>query len=353
MLSQLLKIYNREHILSYTNIRRFETRIGEVVQTLQNGSQLEQSIQQSTAKFVIVGVPEDIGIKANFGRGGTASAWNSFLSHFLNIQSNDFFEGSNVLLLGHLNFAGVGEVIESNAGSADERIEAFRHGVNAIDDAVEQVVKMITASKKIPVIISGGHNNAYGCIKGAAKGLYKVGILPIAQINAINLDVHAEFGPMEGRHSGNAFRYADEDGYLEKYCVIGLHENHLPQNCWLDIANNPFFDFITYEDIFVHGKQSFTEAVQHAATFTTDTVCGVEIDLDIIDTPGSPGISALQARQFIQMTATEAHCAYLHITEGWNRHQDEYDNEAWGKLISYLVADFIKALNSKSNESLS
>jgi formiminoglutamase len=57
-----------------------------------------------------------------------------------------------------------------------------------------------------------GHNNAYGCIKGAAKGLYKAGIIPLVQINAINLDAHADFRPLEGRHSGNAFRYADEDG---------------------------------------------------------------------------------------------------------------------------------------------
>lgn len=347
MLSQHLKIYNREQVLSFTKVRRFETRIGEVIQTLEDTNNLEVAIQQNNARFVIVGVPEDIGVKANYGSGGAQGAWNSFLSHFLNIQSNDFFEGSNMLLLGHLNFAGVGEVIESNAGSADERIEAFRHGVNAIDDAVEHVVKMITAAKKIPVVVSGGHNNAYGCIKGAAKGLYKVGILPIAQINAVNLDAHAEFGPMEGRHSGNAFRYADEDGYLEKYCVVGLHENHLPQNCWLDIANNPFFDFITYEDIFLHNKQSFTDAVQHAVTFTNDTVCGIEVDLDVINSGSAvSGISLLQARQFIQLTASQAHCAYLHVTEGWDRNAAHYDFDASGKIISYLVSDFVKALNT-------
>ncbi|MGF1948884.1 arginase family protein, partial [Enterococcus gallinarum] len=81
------------------------------------------------------------------------------------------------------------------------------------------------------------HNNAYPCIKGAAKGWHKAGVLEIAQINAVNLDAHADYRAMEGRHSGNAFRYAEEDGYLEKYCVIGLHENYITQNVWMDMVN--------------------------------------------------------------------------------------------------------------------
>lgn len=344
MLSQQLKIYSRENVLAYTNIRKFETKIGEVIQTLANTENAEQSIQQSSAKFVIVGVPEDIGIKADYAKGTTISAWTAFLQSFLNLQSNDFFDGSNVLLLGHLNFAGVAEVIESNAGNAEERIIAYRHSVNRIDDEVETIVKLITAANKIPVVISGGHNNAYGCIKGAAKGWHKVGATPIAQINVINLDANSGYKPLEGRHSGNAFRYADEDGYLQKYCVIGLQESELPQNCWLDIVNNPFFDFITYEDIFISRKQSFTEAVRHAAGFTSDTICGVEMDLDNIRVASATGIPLAQARQFLHMAATEVNPAYLHIAEPFSRQADTYNTDYYGQIISQLVSDFIKGI---------
>ncbi len=346
MLSQQLKVYNKEIVLSYTQLRRFETKIGEVIQTLPDSSNIEAQLQLSKVRFVIVGVPEDIGIKANNAKGSATSAWLSFLHSFLNIQSNDFFDGSDVLLLGHLNFAGVGEVIESNAGKPEERIEAYRHSVNAIDDAVESVVKIITSLRKIPVVISGGHGNAYGCIKGAAKGWHKAGIVPLAQINVINLDSHAEYKPMEGRHSANALRYADEDGYLQKHCVIGIHENQLPQNTWLDIANNPFFDFVTYEDIFIHGKQSFADAVHHAISFTADTLCGVELDLENIQgTTGSGiGVSPLQARQYLHLSATHSQPAYLHIAEPFSRTTENYNVETVGKLMSYLVSDFIKVI---------
>jgi formiminoglutamase len=33
------------------------------------------SFLQNEAKYVIIGIPEDIGIRANFGRPGAASAW--------------------------------------------------------------------------------------------------------------------------------------------------------------------------------------------------------------------------------------------------------------------------------------
>ena len=346
---QHLKVYKKEDLFSITRLRRFETKIGELLQTAIDPEQPDLSIAQSDAKFVLVGVPEDMGIKANYGTGGADSAWIPFLNSFLNIQSNDFFEGSDILLLGHFDFSEMASLIEQNAQNEEEKIEAYRHAVRTVDDEVEQLVKIITEHKKIPVIIGGGHNNAYPCIKGAAKGLYKNGLIPLAQINAINLDAHTDYRPIEGRHSGNAFRYADEDGYLEKYCVIGLHENYLPQNCWLDIVNDPFLDFITYEDIFVHQKQSFLEAVSYATVFTGETYCGVELDLDsienVLSSASSPiGISALHARQYINMAAINCNVAYLHICEGATQLNDGRKNESTGKLISYLVSDFIKAL---------
>ncbi len=51
--------------------------------------------------------------------------------------------------------------------------------------------------------------------KAPQRDCTKQSILPLAQINSINLDAHSDFRPAEGRHSGNGFRYAEEDGYLQ------------------------------------------------------------------------------------------------------------------------------------------
>lgn len=345
---QYFKFYKKHDVLSVTNTRKFETKLGERLQVISNPENFEQSLQESKAKFVLFGIPEDIGVKANYGLGGTGTAWDAFLSSFVNIQSNDFLEGSDILLLGRFDFTEIESLIETNAHNFDERVDAYRHAVNQVDEAVEPLIKLITQYNKIPIAIGGGHNNAYPLIKGAAKGLYKAGQIPLASINCINLDAHADFRPLEGRHSGNAFSYAEEDGFLQKYCVIGIHENYLTQNIWMDVVNNPFIDFITYEDIFIHEKRNFLESIAHATTFTEDTYTGIELDLDCIENTLSSaatpsGVDPLHARQFISYAAADSKTAYLHICEGDSLLADGRRNATIGKLIAYLVSDFLKA----------
>lgn len=347
-IKRYFKFYNKQDVLSITRIRRFETKVGERLQVISNTVNLDEALSNSTARYVIVGIPEDIGVKANYGVGGTDTAWMPFLHSFLNIQSNDFLEGSNIMLLGHFDFSEINKLIENNAHDYEEKTIAYRHAVNQIDEAVEPLIKLIVEHNKIPIVIGGGHNNSYPLIKGAAKGLYKAGNIPLASINCINLDAHADFRAMEGRHSGNGFTYAEEDGYLQKYCIIGLHENYLTQNIWMDVVNNPFIDFITYEDIFIHEKRDFLTSIAHATTFTEDTYTGIEVDLDcienILSSATTPcGVHPVHARQFVSYTAADTNTAYLHICEGASKLNDGTSSETTGKLISFLVSDFIKA----------
>ena len=85
---QHFKFFSKRDILSLTQIRKFETKIGERISSLKENHQLEISLKKSGAAYVIIGVPEDIGVKANHGVGGAHSAWAAFLYSFLNIQSN-------------------------------------------------------------------------------------------------------------------------------------------------------------------------------------------------------------------------------------------------------------------------
>jgi formiminoglutamase len=254
------------------------------------------------------------------------------------------------LVLGHFDFGDVKFLIESNAYNPEEKINAYRHALKLVDEEVENLLKVIASAKKIPIIIGGGHNNAYPIIKGVAKGLHKAEMIPLSQINCINLDAHPDFSVAEGRHSGNGFRYAEEDGYLGKYCMIGLHENYISQNVLMDIHNNPFIDYISYEEIFIHERKNFIQAVAHATGFTEDSYTGIEIDLDCVEnvlssavTPS--GVTPLLARKFVTFIAQDSKPAYLHISEGATQLADGRKNETTGKLIGYLVSDFIKELS--------
>ena len=76
---------------------------------------------------------------------------------------------------------------------------------------------------------------------------------------------------------------------------------------------------------------------------------GIDIDLDTIQNTLSSaitpvGISPIHARQYISFGAADAKPAYLHICEGAIRLSDGRTDDNTGKLISYLVSDFVKGM---------
>ena len=204
-------------------------------------------------------------------------------------------------------------------------------------------------SGKIPIVIGGGHNNAYGNIKGAALGLQEAGKIKKAQINVINFDAHADFRALEGRHSGNGFSYAMHEGFLNKYGMLGLHQNYMYQSMLDTIHKNKNIQAHFFEDIFVTQKIALEQATEILLYFTRNGYSGIEIDLDAIEnvlsSAVSPcGFSSTQARQFIHQTAVKNKIAYLHICEGAVELENGQKSSTIGKLISYLVSDFVKAV---------
>jgi formiminoglutamase len=75
---------------------------------------------------------------------------------------------------------------------------------------------------------------------------------------------------------------------------------------------------------------------------------GIEIDLDAIPGIASSamtlsGFSVEELRQFIHYFGSHKNATYLHICEGAPSLGEEKNNHLIGKLIGYLVTDFIKA----------
>ena len=313
---QTLKIYQQADLNVIIKTRVGETKLGE---------KINLNWQDNEVKFVLLGIAEDIGVQVNRGIGGTHTAWNSFLHAFLNIQSTKVLSGNEIGIYGCLSF----DDLKPNSES-----------VEIIDNEVVKAILEIINFGKTPVIIGGGHNNAYPIIKG-------VSIAKKQAINAINLDAHSDFRAKEGRHSGNGFRYAFDEGFLQKYSIIGLHENYNSQAIIDEISQNPYIQFSFWEDIFLLEKMTFKEAILQAIDFTKGNPTGIELDLDCVENTLTSamtpcGISATQARQYIYQTASLADVAYLHICEGATQLSTGQTDFSTGKLISYLVSDFMK-----------
>jgi len=343
------RYYSKQDILNITRLRRYESKLGERLKTIDASADTAAQLKASSAKFVLFGIPEDVGVRANHGIGGADSAWLPFVKSFVNVQGCDRFSGGEMILLGHFDFSDIEELVDLNAKSYDEKIDALRHAVaNIIDDEVEEMVKTIVEAGKIPIAIGGGHNNAYPLIRGTAKMLNRLGKTKKPFINVVNVDAHADFRISEGRHSGNPFRYALEESYLHKYAIVGLHENYNSQSMMDDLYSNINIQYSSFEDIFVLEKLNFRQAVGQAFSFTDDEYIGVDLDLDAIrDTLTSAmsptGITTIHARQYMVFAAANPKIAYLHICEGATKLDDGRVDENTGKLIAYLVSDFVKA----------
>lgn len=325
-----------------TNFRSGEIKFGEKMHTVPKDIEPELFLKTCEAKYVLFGIPEDIGVRANYGRPGAASAWESAIRSIANIQHNRFCKGSRILVLGSLDVkTEMEEVKNLDFNISDDRIKLSKL-VEKIDKEVAHIIFTIVKSGKIPIVIGGGHNNAYGNIKGTALAKGR-------PINAINFDAHSDFRILEGRHSGNGFSYAFEEGFLKKYFIFGLHESYTSKSV-LDIIKKieDRVRYNTYDEVNIRKQKNFDQELFQALNFIKNDSFGIEIDLDALPNIASSamtmsGYSVEEVRLFISYFAQNSNAAYLHICEGAPDLGEEKNNHLIGKLIGYLVTDFIKA----------
>ena len=323
-MSTVLEQYTKEDLLSRTSIRQGEERLGQSIAAVNESDWTNAN--SLPHKFIIVGIEEDFGVRANHGRGGADRAFQSFLNYFLNMQVNRFFPAESVAILG---------AVVATASVEDDNIEALREATAANDHTVSAVVRRITELGAIPIVIGGGHNNAYGCLKGSSEAKER-------SINCLNIDAHTDLRSTEGRHSGNGFTYAAEAGYMANYFMLGLQENYTPEYIWQTIEHNDAFNVASFEDL-QSGELTQDEALIHVADLL-GMEYGLELDVDAIaNFPSSAqsvsGFSFDQVRQIIYALDMLPH--YFHLCEGRVTSEEEY--AVVGRGLALLVSDFIKA----------
>lgn len=329
-----------------TNHRSGEIKFGEKMIVIPKGADKIAFLKESEAKYVLLGIPEDIGVRANYGRPGAASAWQCAIKSIANIQHNRFCKGSQIIVLGQINVAEEMRNVENlDFNDIDDRSKLSQL-VEKIDKEVSHIIFTLIKAGKTPIIIGGGHNNAYGNIKGSALAKGK-------PVNAINFDAHSDFRILEGRHSGNGFSYAYEEGFLKKYFIFGLHENYTSKSV-LDVIKKleDRVRYNTYDSVNIRKEKEFNKEMIMALEFIKNDSFGIEIDLDAIPNIASSamtisGFSVEELRQFISFFGQHKNATYLHICEGAPDLDDSPNNNLIGKLIGYLITDFIKANNEK------
>jgi len=320
------RYFSNKDILDKTKVRQGETKVGEVIACYQKGS------TNHSFNYVIVGIPEDIGIIANYGNAGAKNTFEVFLNSFLNLQNNQFIEIKSVCIGGFFDF----NEIEKKVNISD--IHALRDLVSEIDHIVSEKIQEFVLEGLIPIIIGGGHNNSYPIINGVSKGLNK-------KLNIVNIDPHFDFRALEGRHSGNGFSYAFKEGLIKKYGVFGYHQNYNNQTMLNELKDNAYFQLYSFEDfLFVNYKENLMDTWNAFLTKYNGNF-GLEIDMDsIANMPASAytptGFSIEQVRQLLYFASKRNTLNYVHIAEAKAMDQNQYVHV--GKAIALLIADIFR-----------
>ena len=344
-----------EELAEVTAERAGETKSGQSMQVLDasrlHAGQLDyetlqaelKAARQRGNKFAVLGIPEDITPRANLGRGGADGAWASFLRSWCNLQDNRFWDCASVLLLGCVDCRD----LQERSTRAD--VETLRGLCAELDQRVEAAVTAVVSAGLIPVVIGGGHGGAWGIGKGAAAGLLRLR----EGIAVVNCDPHGDYRALEGRHSGNAFSYAGQAGWLKRYHVLGMHESYNSESM-LQRMSGGGASWITFEDIFVRCRTSWEEALRTSAEMLRETglPVGIEVDMDsIADMPSSAvlpyGLTLREAARFVHYMASCLPYVYLHLAEAAPSLGSDGERRT-GRGLAWLASVFVKAAADNS-----
>lgn len=320
----------------FCNVRSGETRFGEAAYWIDNKNSFENFLTNPDIPFCVVGIPEDIGVRANFGRAGAWSAFEPSLQTLCNTQKNPYLDPSLCAL-------GIQVHTEDlmNEAKITADVNQLRFLVKKLDERVEHLIKLLFSHHKVPIIIGGGHNNALPILRAFNSSIKQ-------KISVLNIDAHADLRyTNEGRHSGNSFSFALEEGLLEKYFVLGYHENYLPDYIFqFFLEKNDVLGGISFEELKIKNTLSINASIEKILT-RFKSPCGLELDMDsIIHVPSSArtssGLSPEEARQCVYRFSMICKPCYFHICEAAPVLAHRNADNRTGKLISFLITDFIK-----------
>ncbi len=343
-----MKVFRHTDIAQLVAHRPLETKLGEALMLLPQGDDLADRLakaRQLGARFAILGVPEDLGPKANMGRGGSQLGWQAFLNRFLNLQSHGSLAPQSILLLGELELNDLQEQGDALSNQRPEQLARLRELVGQVDKRLRPIIAAVARAGLVPIVIGGGHNNAYPIIAGMHDALAQ----PLA---VLNVDPHADFRPPEGRHSGNGFRYAYDEGALAAYQVIAYNPLKNSEGSQQALAEAGFGG-VSYQQLYVERAITLAGALTQCSKQLLGHPTGLELDLDAISfLPASAytnaGMALADAEHLIYKGAKLLRPSYLHLCEGAPaRHPagTQHGMSDVGQATAALVTAFIQAMS--------
>jgi formiminoglutamase len=221
---------------------------------------------------VMIGFPQDEGVKRNGGRPGAAEAPNQIRSWLTRLSPWDAETGTE--LPSPLDLGNVGRGMS----------------LEAAQSALGQVVAAVLCRQAIPIVLGGGHETAYGHYLGYVACGRRVGV--------INIDAHLDVRPVpaQGGTSGTPFRQMIQHPTQplpgNHYTCLGV-QPHATSRALAEYALARGVNIRYCSQVKDCLKQSVTEAVQRLGQAAGSVF--LSIDADAARTGDVPGVSAPNA----------------------------------------------------------
>jgi formiminoglutamase len=220
---------------------------------------------------VLIGFPQDEGVRRNHGRAGAAAAPAEIRRWFYRLTPWDGAGGADLAALSLLDLGNV-----RIAGDLEETQETLG-----------EVVGGVLEAGAVPVVLGGGHETTFGHYLGYVRAGLPVGI--------VNLDAHLDVRPLAaGRgHSGSPFRQALEHPRLPlppgRYLCLGAQPH---------AVSREHLRYVTERGCPVYWAADVAGTLEHVF----DRECGrlraggcpvcLTLDADVVRSADVPGVSA-------------------------------------------------------------
>ncbi len=286
-----------------------DPRVGEIVTFLPRDYQ--------SAHVVILGCPEDEGIRRNRGIPGARSAPREIRRAFYQLALNETIQSQMIFDLGDVKIG----------GTLEETHVRLR-----------RVVGRILEDGKMAVVLGGGNDISYpDC---AALAEVKKDVI------VFNIDKHFDVRDLSPRNSGTAYRQLLEERLIapERFYEMGSEE----------FANSPAYrDYLERKGVHIYSLDEMRsygiEALfQNILSSNTHDAVFWGFDLDAVRDADAPGVSAryptgLTAREIIRIAGIAGERTDFGVLEFTEVNPElDIDNRT-GKLTAILIHTFLSS----------
>lgn len=295
-----------------------DPRLGEITEFWQGNLDAVRP-----GRAVLIGFPQDEGVKRNLGRPGPAEAPRAIRGRLYRLTP---WDGEN-----DLDLTG-----QPPLDAGDVRIQG---GLEESQQALGTVVAGCLRQGAVPVILGGGHETAFGHYLGYAADRRPVGV--------INIDAHLDVRPYtSGGHSGSPFRQMMEHPPHPlpgtRYVCLGAQPFSVSRQHWLYAREQGcVIRWASEVEDDLHGH--FARAKDRLAAAGCQVY--VTLDADAVHVADVPGVSApnprgLSGRSLLacaRLAGQSPQVASFDLVEINPRHDRDDQSSRWAALVVWNI----------------